>query len=1000
MNHDPTNTALVVGGGFAGMQAALILAERGHGVILVERRPAIGGLFALLDTQFPTQSCGLCFMACASPTYCPFVQCELHENVEVVSYARVGRVEGQAGAFRVHLTQELSGVDPEKCTDCGECEAVCPVRVPWEFGDGIETRKAIYKYYCNVVGKSYVVDRTACTRCGKCVEACGPGAVDLDGGRRELEVEAACVILAPGAEVFPATRKEEFGCGRYANVISAVRFERMLSKEGPTSGRLARPSDGATPRSLGFIQCVGSRDFEIGQGHCSSVCCMTTLKQALLARKRHPGPDIAVYYMDMRTVGKGYEAYLRRAEAAGVRFVRAIPSVVRQVPGSYDLILEVADDDMGRREDTHGMVVLATGLCVEEEARRLAHLFAVEFGEDGFVGATEFSPCETNVPGVFACGSFSGPKDIPETTVQASCAAALAAKVLAAPAEPEEPDMPTPVDFRGEPPQIGVILCTCEGFNEERADFGCLADAVRNVPGVSFVETVGHACSKQGMAEARWLFAEREPNRLVLGACSHRIVETLYGYMLRRIGVHPGILEVANLREACLEAGGGEPAARELLLQAVRRAWYAGFAPCAREQVERTVLVIGGGATGMRSALDLAGLGHPVHLIERKSELGGNLRTAHFTLKGGDAQSFLIALESRVRCHPDIRVHTGARITAVEGRLGDFRTELETAEGSVEILHGGVVLATGASEAKTRSYGYGRDSRVVTQRELETCLAAGGFQGKRVVMIQCVESREEAENCRSWCSRVCCTHAVKNALKILEAHPDAEVTILYRDLRTYGTYEHFYREAREKGVLFVPYDLDHRPEVVTSEGELSVAFLEPALGRELTVEPDWLVLSVGMAPDAEENRRLAELYGVEVDADGFFVEKSHKAATTDFARQGIYMAGLCHAPKHIDESLAQAGAAAGRCSAILARGVRRVSERVSYVVEKLCSRCGVCVEVCPSGARSLEMNRNLAVVDALLCQACGVCVAACANKAAQQYGSASRQVLLAMEEVL
>jgi heterodisulfide reductase subunit A2 len=998
LSSSPKNTVLVVGGGVAGMQASLVLAERGHRVLLVESRPSIGGLFPLLDNQFPTQSCGLCFMACDTPTYCPFIQCDLHANVEIWPFTTLDEVTREGETFRIRATQAPSSVDSEKCTDCGECEAVCPVAVPREFGDGLETRKAIYKHYPKAIAKGYVVDPEACTRCGKCREACGPGAIDLDASAHAVEFEAGAVLLAPGAELFAAHGKEEYGEGRYPNVLSAVRFERMLAAGSPSSGRVVRPSDGEIPKSLAFVQCVGSRDAEGGQGHCSSACCMFTLKQALFAKARHPELDIAVYYMDLRAFGKGYESYLRRAQAAGVRFVRALPSVIRQEP-SGSLLLQVAGDG-GPREDACDLAVLAAGFLQGSEAGRLARLFGLELREGGFAAGTELQPCETNVAGVFACGSFREPKDIPETTAEAACAAGLAARLLEPPAGAQTPELPTPADFRGEAPKIGVVLCSCEGFNDDRADFAELTQIAEGMAGVGFVRTLSHACSREGLGEVRRLFAEHEPNRLVLASCSQRIVERLHTRALREMGVHPGVLAIANLREACLESGGGTAAASAALRETIRKAWYAGFGPTARQSLETTVVVVGAGAAGLRASLTLAELGHAVHLVEREAELGGNAREARYTAKGGDPSKFLEGLLEAVTSHPKVRVYRGSRVASAAGRLGAFRTRVETPEGPVEVLHGAVLLATGAREQKPRSYGYGTSPKIVTQRELEILLAEGKLAARRIAMIQCVESREEGEGCRPWCSRVCCTQAVKNALKILELEPSAEVTVLYRDLRTYGAFEHGYRLARDRGVLFTPYELSKRPRVHVVGDTVRLSYFEPALERELSVEPELLVLSSGMAPDEEENARLAALFGVEAGEGGFFVEKNPKAATTDFARKGVYMAGLCHAPRHLEESLVHAGAAAARCSVLLARGARSPSDRSSYVVEKLCSRCGLCVEACPYGARSLHSSRNVAAVDDLLCEGCGACAAACPNKAAQQYGFAPRQVLLGLEELL
>ena len=995
-------TALVVGGGLAGMQAALVLAERGHRVVLAESRPAIGGLFPLLDNQFPTQSCGVCFMACDTPTYCPFVQCELHPNVEILSYARVTEADRADGRFRVRLEQRPTGVDPERCTDCGACEAVCPVEVPREFGDGLETRKAIFRYYPKAVGKAYVVDPGACTRCGACVEACPSDAIDLDAVPRERTVEADAVVLAPGAEVFPASRKEEFGYGRYPNVVSSVRFERMLAAGGPTGGRAVRPSDGREPRRIAFVQCVGSRDAEAGVGHCSSVCCMYALKQALFARDRHPDAEIAVYYMDLRTFGKDHEGYLRRARERGIRFVRAMPSVIRQVPATGDLLLEVAPGEGRPVQAEHDLVVLAAGFRLSDDARALAARFGVDLDPGGFAGGPEFEPCGTNVPGVYVAGAFREPRDIPESVLDGACAAGRAAAHLEAPAGSGEPGLPAPADFRTEEPRIGVFLCECDGFNTARADFGELEAGVRGLPGVASVERVAHACTRAGVEAFQAGFARCEPNRIVLGACAHRIVEPLYRRVLREMGVHPGTLVVANLREACLGRGAGQEAAAQTLRQAVREAWYAGFPELRAEGVDRAVLVVGGGAAGMTAALRLADLGHPVHLVERAAALGGNLREGRFTLRGADVQGELERLVRRVEEHPRVRVYRESRVKSAAGRLGAFRTTVETPEGEVEVLHGAVVLATGGREALPASHGYGRHPRVVTQRQFEGLLAEEGVEGGHVVMIQCVESRAEgAEAGRPWCSRVCCTHALKNALRFLEQRPEGRVTVLYRDLRAYGTHEHAYRRARERGALFVAYEPGAPPEVRTSGGRLEVRFRDPALGEEVVEPADWVVLSVGIEPLAEENHRLAGLYGVEVDEHGFFREKNPKAATADLARPGVYAAGLCHAPKHVEESLVQAGAAAARCAALLARGERPVPENVSYVVERLCSRCGACVEVCPYGARSLDFDEaQVAVVDPVLCRACGACTVACPNKAARQHGSDPLQVLMGLEELL
>ncbi len=992
------NTVLVVGGGPAGMQASLVMAARGHKVVLADKAPAAGGLFPLLDNQFPTQSCGVCFMACDTPTYCPFVQCDLHENVTLLPSSTVSNVSGEAGDFTIDFDLKATCVDPDKCTDCGACEAVCPVEVQREFGDGLETRKAIYRYYPKSVGKGYVVDRENCTNCGECVKVCDPDAIDLDARDSTTKIDAAAVILSPGAKLYKAGAKGEFGFGRYDNVLSSAKFERMLAAGSPTGGRVVRPSDSEEAKSLAFIQCVGSRDPANGRPHCSSVCCMFALKQALFTKKRHPEMAVTIYYMDLRAFGKDYENYLREAEKAGIEFVRAMPSVARLNPATSDMLLAVTGEDGKLTEQTHSMVVLASGFDQDEDTASLCAAFGLGCDSGGLLDDMEFDPCATAVPGVFAAGAFRGPKDIPDSVQEGATAAAMAAKLLDAGEFAELAACPTPVDFREEAPRTGVVLCDCEGYNSALVDFDALSAEVANIADVDFVERCSHACSKVGMDEVRSIFATREPNRLVLATCSHHIVEDLYKHMFKQMGVHSAVVDIADLRFAC--RSGEVDSAKATVANAVTSAHANVFSPVNRQSAQRSAVVIGGGAAGMSSALALAELGHPVHLIEKSDKLGGNLNTAAYTIKGNDPRALAAELVEKVEAHPEITVYTSSRVSKAAGRIGAYRTTVEAPDSVVEVLHGATLLATGASEAEPKSFGYGESPRVITQKQLEGKLASGQFEGGNVVMIQCVESRRTDEGCREYCSRVCCTHAVKNAEKLLELSPDTEITVLYRDLRTYSNFERNYQSVREKGVLFTSYTLDDEPQVDVGGEKIKVVYTENSINEKVTAEVDWLVLSVGMEPDVADVARLAGLFGVESDKAGFFIEKNPKAATTDFAKPGMYVAGLAHAPKHIEESIVQARAAGARLAAVLATGEVQAPVNPSFVVDKICSRCGLCVDACPYGARELDMEANVAVVDEIVCRACGACVTACPNKAARQYGSSPGQIMAALDELL
>ncbi|TLN19473.1 FAD-dependent oxidoreductase, partial [bacterium] len=596
----------------------------------------------------------------------------------------------------------------------------------------------------------------------------------------------------------------------------------------------------------------------------------------------------------------------------------------------------------------------------------------------------EFTPCESGVEGLFLCGNLAGAKDIPESAIEGAHAAGLAASLMASGAAESFPEGPTPADWREEEPKIGVLLCECDGYNSSRADFNALKEKIASLAGVSFVETIAHACSRAGMSEARGVFAGKEPNRLILASCSERIVADMYNHMFKSMGVHEEVLGFADLRAAVMANTDDTPLST--VAAAVKSSALKGFAVQVSEVADKSVLVIGGGISGMSAALRLSSLGHPVHLVEKEKALGGLAASSRYTLGGGEPAKLAAELAAKVESNPAITLYLGARVLQAKGRVGAFKTAINAGESAVEISHGAVVLATGARENLPKIHGLGENGRVITQKQAEALLAEGKFDGKKVVMLQCAASRSQDAGSLPYCSRVCCTHALKNSLKILESAPDAEVTVLYRDLRAYGDYELAYLKARKAGVLFTAFDPENAPSVKAGSESVEVSFSEPSFGAAVYLSPDYLILSVGMAPDAEEALRLASLYGAEVDDNGFYREKNKKPATADLSVPGVYVAGTGHAPKHIGEALSQAGAAAARLSALLSSGVLRAPKNLSAVDKRLCSRCGLCVEACPYGAREIDEAGKAAVVDPILCKACGACVTVCPNKAASQYG--------------
>ncbi|MGQ9709215.1 MAG: FAD-dependent oxidoreductase [Anaerolineae bacterium] len=984
---------LVVGAGIGGMQSALLLADAGYPVILVDSAPGIGGSMHLLDRTFPTDSCGICHMIPGRPAYCPTIECDLHPNITVVPYTDVMGLEGEPGAFTVRLLHKPRYVIPERCTLCGRCAEVCPVERPSQHEGTLHLEKAIYRPPLRSIPPTYVIDMTVCTRCGRCGEVCPTGAIDLNMLPTESVAEAGAVILSPGFEPFDARLKGEFGWGYYPNVLTSIQFERMVSFAGSTGAHIVRPSDRRTPRRIAFIQCVGSRDMSIGRGYCSSVCCMHTAKHVRVAKELEPETEITVFFMDIRTYGKDYETYFEEAKSLpGVRYVRSMVSSVHERPPSRNLLVNYVSEGGTVQEEEFDMVVLVVGFGSPLGARELGRALGIPLNEYGFAVTDPLEPERADRPGVFVAGAFREPKDIPETVVEASAVAAAAAAQVGPMGAPMAVEEAQERDVTGEWPHVGVFLCDHRGEIGEVVDLERVAEEVQALPNVALARVLGDGFSREGLAEiARIVRAERL-NRVVLAGYTDLRRGETYQEMMRTAGLNPNLLELVNLRGevAGAHAGDGRVAtekARELVAMAVAGAIRREpFRPSA-EGLSRRVLVIGGGLAGITAALTMADLGYPVDLVERTGVLGGQLRDLHIILGGGDPQAALAALLERLGREPRVRVLLNTEVRKASGRLGQFHARLVGPEGEQEEVYGAIIVATGGREVVPTEYLYGQDPRVVTQRELEKMLADGRPVPKNIVMIQCVGSREPE---RPYCSRICCTKAVVNALAVKERNPDAQVTVLYREMRTYGFREDAYRRAREEGVVFLRYELPQKPEVTAGADGLTVRLVEPIAKQEVVIPADLLVLSVGIEPN--DNRALSQALGVPVDAYGFFREEHPKMRPLDFTRRGIFVAGLAHSPRAVDEAIGMARGAAMRAAALLARGQVEVVRTVARVNTRLCSACGLCVEACPYGARVLEPGGPYAEVIEALCQGCGVCAMVCPNKATQQVGYALQRV--------
>ncbi len=827
----------------------------------------------------------------------------------------------------------------------------------------------------------------------------------------ERELEVGAVVLAAGFGSFDpvAAPINTYGYGEVANVVTSIEYERMISGTGPNEGKFVRPSDGKEIQKVAWLQCVGSRDIQSDADYCSSVCCMFSIKEALLAKERSNGKvDTTIFYMDMRTFGKNFQRYKDRAEKEyGVRFQRSRVHSVEQMGLGGDPRITYTDISGAEHEEVLDLVVLAAGQRPPAGAEALAEMTGVELNPWGFCQLQPFSLSLTEQEGVLVSGSFSGLRDISESVIQASSASLRASSLIHAKggglAEATEPQ-PVFRDVSRELPEIMVALCSCGDNLTQAAKLEEVEEAVADLDSVSQVQRIERICTQEGWNQLEEALRDSKANRLLIGAC----MPYVYGRKLRELGKNTGLssalMEVVDISTPALPGRNSDPE------QVGRDVWAAvgmgvgklkGMDPSnlPSTPIIQKALVVGGGIGGMSSALAIAEHGFEVFLVEKAEELGGNLRALHRTLEGNSPQELLEQTVSRVEKHPNIQVYTKSQVLHSRGRVGQFRTTIEKEDGMGESLeHGVTVLATGGKEASTESYGYGQSESIVTQHQLEEKLHSGAVNPGElgvVTMIQCVDSREEPRN---YCSRVCCSSALKNGLYLKEQNPEIEVYVLYRDIMAYGFLETYYTKARQAGVVFIQYEVSDKPRVDVDNGRIAVGVTDPILGREVVIESDLLVLSTGIVPN--DQGKIEEIFEVETDQDGFFQEAEYKWRPVDFIKEGVFTCGIAHSPRSVTETIAMSEAAAQRALRILSSESVMAGSTVAEVHYSLCSLCEMCIAACPYGARWRDEDEEKILVDELACQGCGSCAAVCPNSASVLRGYLDQQMFSVIDAAL
>jgi len=987
-------SVLVVGGGIGGMQAALDLADSGLRVHMVQRDPSIGGTMVKLDKTFPTGDCSMCMI---SPK---MVEVGRHLNIEIHSLAEVMSVEGGPGDFKVTIKIAPRFVDPHKCTGCGDCEAKCPKKVVSEFEQGLTVRKAIYSMFPQAVPNTRAIDRDHCLyfktgRCRICEKTCKAGAINFEDTGKELELRVGAIILCPGLDLYDATVRGEFGLGRWKNVVTALQFERILSASGPYKGEIQRPSDGRHPKKVAWIQCVGSRDSHNANPWCSSVCCMYATKQAIIAREHDSEIESTIFFMEMRAFGKDFDKYVDRAKHEyGVRYKRTMISAVREEPGTGNLLLRYAEEDGKLIDEAFDLVVLSVGLEPHKDAVKFAKTFGVETNVYRFAKTSPLNPVQATRQGIFVTGMYQGPKDIPETVMQGS---AVASEVMALlcdvrGTETVTKEFPPEKSLAGEEPRIGVFVCHCGMNIASTVDIDKVVEAVKDIPGVVYATNTLYACSQDSQEMLRKTVREMNLNRVVVASCTPRTHEPLFQETIRDAGLNKYLFDLADIREQCSWCHMGQKDdATQKAIRIVKMsiAKVRLLEPLKTDTVGVTpaAMIIGGGIAGMTAALSLADQGFQVFLVEREKELGGLLRNLYRTLEGDDVQEFLKNRIECVQAHERIKVYSDTEVKKTDGFIGNFETTLT--DGNV-IKHGAIILATGGIEYRPVEYLYGESDRVVTQRELEKKLLSGenSLPGELYIMIQCVGSREEPHQ---YCSRICCQDAIKNAILLKERNPKAQVIILYRDIRTYGLREDYYKKARDLGVFFVRYEVDKKPVVEKLGDKLRIKTWDYMLNKELTLDADWVILSTGLRPHPSTDKT-GEMYKVTRNPDGYFLEAHVKLRPVDFPSEGIFVAGLAHAPKNLDETISQALAAAGRAGTVLSRKSLAVSGIIARQRRDLCMSCLSCFRICPFDSPYIDEDGRVAHNE-IKCHGCGICAGICPAKAFQVNSFRDDQVL-------
>lgn len=936
-----------------------------------------------------------------------------------MTLSQIEEVKGELGNFTVKIKKSPRFVDEEKCIACGLCAQKCPKKVDDEYNMGLNKRKAAYIKYGQTVPLKYAIDAKNCIyqtrgKCGVCVDVCPTGAINHDMKTEFVDINVGAIILAPGFKPFSPAGIDYYGYDNIPDVVTSLEYERMLSASGPSMGHLKKESDGKEPNKVAWIQCVGSRNTNCADnGYCSSVCCMYAIKQAVMTQNHLPQgeSDQTIFYMDIRTPGKEYERYYETSREKGVKYVKARPHTLLKGPDGSGVTMVWVDDKGVTHDDFFDMVVLSIGLQAPEDAMVLAERCDIDLDQFKFAKTNSFDPVATKKEGIFVTGSFQSPKAIPQS-VAIACTAAAQVKAVLAEAQGTlaiEKTFVKEFDISGQERRIGVFVCACGSNISSVVDVKAVAEFCKDQPGVAYVENNMFTCSSDTQDLIAKTIQEQNLNAIVIAACTPRTHEPLFQETLQSIGLNKYMVEMANIRNMNAWVHPNEPEkatakAKEQIQMAIAKVTRNFPLEDIQVNITPKALVVGGGIAGMSAAHNLAEQGYETLLIEKQETLGGVGNHLWKTWKDEDIQTHVASLKEKVLTHDRIRVLTHTTLNSVAGFVGSFTGELNVNGQTEDIEFGACIIATGGNEYKPDEYLYKQDDRVMTSLEFNARMQADPALAQNMtaaVFIQCVGSRNQEH---PYCSRVCCTQSIKKAIRLKKIKSDMDVFILYRDIRTYSAMEAIYREARDLGIIFIKYSRDSKP-VVRKEGNaLLVDIFDSVLQRDITIETDIITLASAIVPN--DTSPFVNLFKCSINADGFLMESHPKLKPVDSTVDGVFLAGMCHYPKPIEEAIAQGQAAASRASVILSKKTMKLDAIKSCVTHN-CDGCALCIDICPYNALELveykdenqKKHRRIKVQQAL-CKGCGLCMATCPKEGIVVNGFTLNQLKAQVDVIL